>query len=194
MGFETAPTPLYVVAGAIGGVLFVGQLLMSFVGLGADGLDLDVETPDGTEGPELGTGDGVGAWLLGLFSFRSVAAAAAVFGAVGYGLRRVLDPVDGLLLATAAGVGTLWFVTWLFRQLFVLENDGTVSARDTLGRTGTVYLPIPAVGEGKVTVAVGERTLELLAAGDGGPIPSGTAVTVTEVLDDRRVRVTPKPN
>ncbi|MEM7810097.1 MAG: hypothetical protein AAF532_01285 [Planctomycetota bacterium] len=187
---------LYVVVGCGGGVLFVGQLLLSFLGLSGDELDADAGDADfdPTESPEFpADGTGVGAWLIGLFSFRSVAAAAAMFGVVGFGLRETFDPGQGLAFASAACFGTLWFVSWLFGQLAGLENDGTVSARDALGGKATVSLSVPAAGEGegKVNVAIGDRTVELYAASEAAAFPTGSVVTVTEVLDDRRVRVGP---
>ena len=61
------------------------------------------------------------------------------------------------------------------------------SVRRLLGEKGRVYIPIPAneSGEGKVTIAAGERFIELSAVTDEQEaIPTGTQGRIIDVRGD----------
>jgi hypothetical protein len=79
------------------------------------------------------------------------------------------------------------------RSLARLTVSGTVNVRNAVGRTGGVYLRIPAggQGEGKVTVEIQGRSLQLNAVTDGPSIPTGSRVTVVEVVGDETLKVIP---
>ena len=68
-----------------------------------------------------------------------------------------------------------------------LTQDGSLDVRRLLGEKGRGYIPIPAneSGEGKVTIAAGERFIELSAVTDEQEaIPTGTQVRIIDVRGD----------
>jgi hypothetical protein len=77
---------VFVFCMAVGGLVLVGQILLSFIGFGGDM-------------PEDG---GAGSGALNLLSVRAVSAAAVVFGATGL----TLTPVLPGWLAGAGSIGT----------------------------------------------------------------------------------------
>ena len=81
----------------------------------------------------------------------------------------------------------------LIRYIHRLESDGTVHLQDTIGASGTVYLPIPNAqsGTGKVTVVVKERTMEYPAMTSAESLPPGTPVVVTGIISDGVIEVSP---
>ena len=66
-------------------------------------------------------------------------------------------------------------VGWLASQQRRLDVEGTLDPRNAVGQTATVYLRVPAhgQGQGKVHVKVQGRTAELAATSDGPEIPTG---------------------
>jgi hypothetical protein len=79
----------------------------------------------------------------------------------------------------------------MFKQLYLLQADGTVKMQDTVGCTGTVYLTIPGQlqGAGKVTVKVAERTMEYRAMTSGESLKTGAPVVVTKVVSEDTLEV-----
>ena len=64
-----------------------------------------------------------------------------------------------------------------------LTQDGSLDVRRLLGEKGRVYIPIPAneSGEGKVTIAAGERSA---VTDEQDTIPTGTQVRIIDVRGD----------
>jgi hypothetical protein len=67
-----------------------------------------------------------------------------------------------------------------------------VRINHAIGRTGTVYLRVPAnkTGPGKVTLNLQKRTVELEAFTAASELPTGTPVRVVAVLGPSSVEVT----
>ena len=145
--------------------------------------DVDFDRPD-----RLVTSDG---WFVGIITFRSLVAAVTVFGLVGLGAVQHLPPSKAFIMACLAGVGMLYLVGWSFKKIYALRADGTVRMRDTIGQTGTVYIPIPGEnsGAGKVTVAVKGRTMEYRATTPGEPLTTGVPIQVTKVISEDTLQV-----
>ena len=82
-------------------------------------------------------------------------------------------------------------VAWLMRLLHSLSSSGSLNLHNAVGREGSCYLRIPAGsdGQGKVTVDMQGRSVELRAMTDGDEIPTGSRVRVVEVLGDETVKV-----
>jgi hypothetical protein len=130
-------------------------------------------------------------WFVGIITIRSLVAAVATFGLAGLGAIQHLPPARAFAVASLAAIGMLYLVGWMFKQLYLLQADGTVKMHDTIGCTGTVYLTIPGKhqGAGKVTVTVAERTMEYQAMTTGESLKTGLPIVVTNVISDDTLEV-----
>lgn len=184
---------IYSYCALIGGVLVVLQTAMSLVGLGGsdldglDGVDVDVDLDLDVDVDADGISDGASdTWFVGILSTRAIIAAIAVFGLTGLALREQFGPLQTVLAAMLAAGGTMYAVALVIQGMHKLTADGTVHLADAVGQPGTVYLPIAANREsvGKVTVRVGERTMEYAALTSGGRLTTGTPIVVVDVVGD----------
>lgn len=160
----------YVTLLVIGVVVLTLQLLLGLFGLDGEGLF------------EEGGGDA--AQGLDLFTVRALAAAAAFFGLVGYGLMRVgLPGWLSLPAAVIAGLAAAYGVAATMRGMRRLEQDKSFVLETAIGLTATVALGIPGqrAGVGKVHLIAHERFQELNAVTAEDSIPSGTSVYVVDV-------------
>lgn len=178
-------TTFWLALAAVGVVLLLAQLV-----LGAAGLDADLDVSG--DGHDVALTDG-----LQFLSVRSLAAAAAVAGVIGWGLTRsgwplVAVAAVALLAGAAAAVG----VALLVRQLLRLQQDRSIRERDLVRATGVVYLEVPgqATGLGKVHLTVRQQLIEMDAVTDFDALPAGTAVAVIDASQPDRVRVVALPS
>ena len=164
---------------AVFGSIFFGiTCLLAIIGVGGvdDGLDMDA---DGAALDHIDHG-----FLdFNLFSIRSILAFLTVFGwgGVMWGHHGWI----GFIGAFAAGTATMFLTALVIWGLMKLQTSGTVSNRQFVGQTGSVYLSIPGgrTDSGKVTIRFKGATRELKAVADE-PIPNGSAVVVVELLAD----------
>ncbi|MDG2391712.1 MAG: hypothetical protein P8M30_20595 [Planctomycetaceae bacterium] len=145
--------------------------------------DVDFDRPD-----VFAHSDG---WFVGIVTFRSLVAAVAIFGLTGLAAMGHLPPEKAIGLATLSSLGMLYLVGWSFKQLYLLQADGTVHMSDAVGCTGIGYLTIPgeSTGAGKVTVKLAERTMEYRAVTKDESLKTGTAVVVTSVISEDTLEV-----
>ncbi|MCQ4866616.1 hypothetical protein, partial [Pseudoflavonifractor phocaeensis] len=145
-----------------------------------DHLELHADAPDGGEahGPGLFSG-------LNVFTVRGFVTFFTLFGWSGLLFCTLgMHPLIALFLAVQIGVIGMVSVAVILREALRLQSDGTLDIRNALGRTGSVYLTVPAgrVGPGKVNVLVQEQLREFEAVTDEErPIPTGADVLVTGV-------------
>ena len=164
---------------AVFGSIFFGiTCLLAIIGVGGvdDGVDLDA---DGAALDHIDHG-----FLdFNLFSIRSILAFLTVFGwgGVMWGHHGWI----GYIGAFAAGAATMFLTALVIWGLMKLQTSGTVSNRQFVGQTGSVYLSIPGgrTAPGKVTIRFKGATRELKAVADEA-IPNGSAVVVVELLAD----------
>jgi hypothetical protein len=192
---------LYLYCAAIGVSLLVGQLLLGLLGLGHHGDlggghdgDLHTEALGSHTDAHADHADRGGHWYVGMLSFRAIVSALSVFGLVGLGVDRLLDPpapARAFMISLAAGGAMMYAVGWLLRVAYGLRSDGTVHIERTVGVAGRTYLTIPAHkgGAGKITIKVQGRTMEYAAMTCGDEIPTGMAVVVLSVLTPQSVEV-----
>lgn len=158
------------------------------LGADVDDGDLDADGAD-DDGPGLFAG-------LRVLTLRGVVAFLAIFGWGTLWLLRIgLHPVIALFFGVAMGIWAMILVAVLLRLALQLQEDGTVDIQNTLGRSGTVYLTIPATrrGEGKVHLVVQEQLREFQAVTDEPEsIPTGSQVRVMGVSDRDTLVVEPK--
>lgn len=137
----------------------------------------DVNYGDGSTPSDIGT--------MNFFTVQGVITFFCVFGWAGlvtYTLSRiaVLAVIVGLVLGLAAMFG----VAKILQLSKRLAQNGTLNVRNLLGASGTVYLVIPADGEGKgkVNVTSGERLVEFDAITENSEsLPDGTPVRVVDI-------------
>jgi hypothetical protein len=165
-------------------ILLVCQVLAGFLGFGAehDAGGLDHDQGDGHHDNG----------FLKMLSVRTVTAAVLFFGLGGLtaGYYGADDPT-AFGLAALAGLGALYAVSALMDGLAGLKADGTARVDGAVGRTGTVYLRVPAgrAGPGKVHLALQNRTVEYQAVTGGAELPTGAAVKVVAVVGPDTVEV-----
>lgn len=182
---------LFLVCAGVGGTLLLLQFLAGALGFAGDHADAGHH-----DFGSHGAGDhdhGDGNWFLGLLTFRSVCAAVAFFGLGGLTAGYYYLPDSARLAAAAlSGFAALYLVATLMKLLHRLRSDGAVRINHAVGRTGTVYLRVPAnkTGPGKVTLNLQNRTVELEAFTAAAELPTGTPVRVVAVLGPSSVEVT----
>jgi hypothetical protein len=158
-------------------VFFVLQTVMTFVGgdlLSADGdADLAVETDGGID--------------FQFLSIKNLVAFFTLFGWVGILTSSGgMDPGLTVLLAVVAGLLMMLLMAALMYFMGKLTESGTLELKNAKGRTGTVYLTIPAkrAGMGKVQISIqGFQTLDALTD-DEVEIHTGAVVEVVDTLNE----------
>lgn|SRR5512138_95971 len=166
---------MFTIALLTGGIILGIQVLLSLVGIDKSFADVDLDVSDG------GSHGLSGAELL---SVRSLAAAAAIFGATGLALDRYMPGVLAALPALVAGFGAAVLNAYLTRLMLRAQSDGSLRLANAVGATGRVYLPVPAAGEGTglVQFELQGRTVELSArTRESAVLPTGTSVLVVAV-------------
>ena len=99
---------------------------------------------------------------------------------------------QSLLLAMAWGAAAWAVVAVLLHWLRKLAETGNRRLTTALGQPGTVYVDIPAGGQGEVRVLVsGVVSLVKARAPGGQAVKAGTPVTVTKLLGVNSVQVAP---
>ncbi len=199
----------YIICAVLGGTLVACQFLMGLIGFGGHhefgGGDHDLSA-DHEIGHDAGHADGhqehghgeSHSWLVGVLTFRTLAAAITFFGLGGW-LAIKQPQFDGplsLLFAGLAGGAALFAVAWMMRSLARLQTEGNVHIQRSVGRTGTVYLTVPGKksGVGKVQLNLQNRTVEYQAVTSEEPLPTGAKVVVVGIVSADTVEVASNPS
>ena len=156
--------------------IFLIQLVMMFVGG-----DSDVDSDGGDFTGDHGAG-------MHIFSVKSVVSFLMFFG--WSGLAAAQNGIYGIAaLGISAGVGiSMMFITvWVFFLMLKLQQSGTMVMEKAIGKTGEVYLTIPAkkAGNGKIEILMQEalKTLDAITE-DPEDIKTGSFVEVIDVVND----------
>lgn len=135
---------------------------------------------DGSNPSDFGT--------MQLFTLQGIMTFLCVFGWTGVICTSLgLHVAVAIIIALVLGFLSMLGVAKVLSLTKKLTQDGSIDIRKMLGEKGRVYIPIPAneSGEGKVTIAAGERFIELSAVTDGNEaIPTGTQVRIIDVRGD----------
>jgi len=197
----------YELCAIVGGTIFVGQFLLSLLGLagdhelaadsGADHFDVAGHDGSGGGGHHSASAPGHDAatwWFLSVLSFRTVVAALTFFGLAGLAANASgVEPAGALAVACLAGFAALYIVAWVMRSLARLRSDGTARIENALGRTAVVYLTVPGhrSGKGKITVMVQNRTMEYEAQTEHESLPTAATVQIVSIIGPDTVEVVP---
>lgn len=170
------------------GVLFLWQLIMTFVGLGGDeGLDSHVDTVDHHVPDDMqATVDS-----FRILSIRSVLAFFTLFTWAGaIYLNQGVRAGTAMLYAFFWGIGAMIAVSLVLHMMRKLTESGVQNVRRAVGESGSVYLDIPAGGTGEVRVNCGGMVSLLKArAASGVSIKAGATVKVVRVVDTNVIEV-----
>ena len=159
----------------------------------SDGLHGEVHA-----GGDTGEGaDGHGGFFSGLhvFTIRGFITFFTLFGWSGLlFLTLGMHWFPALFLAIQIGIIGMVAVAVILREALRLQSDGTLDVRNALGERGSVYLTVPAQGQGtgKVNVTVQEQLREFEAVTqETAPIPTGSEIVVVGLTEDGTLVVSP---
>lgn len=131
------------------------------------------DVPDDGDAPDSG---------FRLLSLRTIIAFLTIFGWVGLiTLKQGLPTAWSLIISFAGGFVAMLLVALAVSWMMRFQTDGTRNIGNALGKSGTVYLRIPAnrEGNGKVNLMLQDTFVELDAVTDEeNEIPSGREVVV----------------
>jgi hypothetical protein len=166
----------------LGGIVLVGQFLMSVLGLDHHGWIDDGSAIEGS---------------LDLFTVRALSAAAALLGVTGLGLMQ-LGLAGWLALPFALGIGfaAALGVARLVRAMRRMDVDKSFEITMTLGQQAKVALSVPGgrAGAGKIHLTAHDRFLELDAVTGEETIPTGDTVYVIDAISSDTVLVARHPS
>ena len=177
---------IYLISAIVGCGLVGLQVVLQVFGLFGD-MDVDGDADLDMDG------DGHGDAFFGVLSFKALCAFAGIFGLVGLIMFDTTAAIHvRLFVAFGGGAAGMVMVAWMMRMLHRLQSSGNIDVQNTMGRTGTVYLRIPANndGRGKVTVEVQGRSMQFEAYTEGEQIDTGARVTVVAVEGNDTLKVT----
>jgi len=169
----------------------IGGLLFFLIILGMNGLEgvsdasgsVDsVDSVDSMDSADMTGHIDTGFADFQFISLKTILAFITVFGWGGVLWGRYGIP--GFLASFICGVIAMSLTAFAVWALLRLQHSGTIHAADLIGRSGTVYLTIPAkrAGSGRVTVSLEGSTMEISAVSDE-EIPTGKPVRVLEHVD-----------
>lgn len=186
-------TVFYSICAILGCTILVCQSVLTVIGF-AGGVDID-DGPDGEAVDHDAHGDHHGSsWFFGIITMRTITAALAFFGLTGLATSAGGGTAQGsLFAAAAAAVAAIFFVHWMMKSLAHLKAEGTIRIEKALGAIGTVYIKIPGrrAGQGKVTLELQGRSVELSAVTEHDELPTGATIVVTKVIGPDAVEVAP---
>ena len=169
-------------------LVFVVQSIMTFLGADADGLD-GMDSIDASDTSDMSGG-------ANLYTFRNLVNFLLGFGWTAIILQDNVKSVALLVFVAAlVGIGLVAAVMFLFKWLSGMQQSGNINVyKSAVGCHGSVYLTIPAErsGEGKVQITINNSIREYNALSDGAGIPTGTPITVVEVIDAQTLLVEPQ--
>lgn len=160
-------------------LIFVIQTVMTFLGLGDHDADFDMDTSDGSFDADPS---------MNLLTFRNLVNFCLGFGWTAVLMHEKIES-NALLIIVSVIVGILLvaIVMWIFKWLSEMQQTGNIDVhKSAVGCEGKVYLTIPGErkGEGKVQITINNAVREHDAVTDGETIKTGTAIKVTEVIND----------
>lgn len=192
LGLSLMQQIFYTIA-IVSSVVLIVQIILNLIGLDEEEMGLD-GLADTLEAIEDAAFDGADTGL-GLLSIRTILAFLMGFGWGGVVLAGMdWHPVLAVLGALVAGAVFMFTVFWLMRQMFRLADSGNIKLENAAGKTGTVYLPIPAQrnGTGQVQVVIQGRLRELPAVTDAPvALPTGAHIHVAQVIENDVLLVQP---
>jgi len=180
----------FTLAAVLGTALFLLRIAMMLLGGGDVDFHHDVSTDNFADAHHGDPSDS-----FKLISIQSVAAFLMGFGwaALGSLLGQGWNPLVSALVGVVGGVAIVWLLGLSLKAVYDLQTSGNVDTEQAVGCEGTVYVGIPAQGEGRgqVLVVVDDRQRTYDAISIGPPILSQARVRVIAVSDSNTLAVAP---
>ena len=185
---------IFLLCAVIGSTVFLFRVLMMLIsGFGdtdmdtahdADaGIDSDMDADAHLEG--FGHADADASFHL--LSIQGVTGFFMMFGLVGLAMSKQSAFGDTVSVAGATGAGVLmmFIIAKVVSALKRLQSSGTIDMRNAIGQQGSVYLTIPAGGQGKVQVVVQEHLKIFEAVAENKQeIKTGQNVDVVSIVSN----------
>ena len=159
-------------------LIFLIQVIMTFIGMDAT---------DGIHADFAGDMDASDHGSFQLFSFRNLINFLLSFSWSGITLYNTIGNTTVLiLLAFLIGSSFVALFFFVMRALHKMSEDNTFKLSNAVGKTGSVYISIPAQkkGTGKIQVSVNGAIHEIDAITEHEKIDSGTMVRVNEIINN----------
>ena len=179
--------------------VFVWQFISSLSAIGAETEAGDGDVEAGGDGPDVQAGDGAddlledssGLATFRLLSVRSILAFGTLFSWAGaLYLQQDIGTAGALIRALLWGLSGMVVVGLFFWVLPRLSEEATSDLDTASGRSGPVYMNIPADGVGQVKVIVSGRLRFVRARSrNGRPLQAGTMVRIVRKLDAMTLEV-----
>ena len=168
-------------------LIMIIQSLMMFFGFGFDS-DADMDISDQTDFDADDASDGLSLITVrGMVAFFSIGGWSGLVASTGG-----LPNVASIVIAFVACSLALIAIAYLFKVYLKLQISGNVKISNAVGKTGKVYIPIPAnkSGTGQITILVQERLVQLSAiTNENRILKTGEFVVVSELIDEQTVLV-----
>ena len=165
-------------------VLFVIQMIMTFIGIGGESGDIE-----DSEGAGDGGGDDP---TFAVFTVRNFIIFFTVFSWCAITLYNAgISEIVTVLISIVVAVIVMFVVAGLFYGIMRLAQNGTMNINHAKGKMGEVYIPIPAKrsGVGKVHIMLQGVLREVEAITEGKSIPRGTIIKVVDVINNNLLLV-----
>jgi len=173
-------TVAYALMAVVGTLLFVIRLSLTLL-FGVDGdIDLDGDALDHGSGFALFS-------VLSIVSFFMGAGWAGLASQVEWGQSTAVSA----LVAGGFGGFLMLLSSALMLGATKLTHEVTYELKDAIGKTGTVYMAVPAKGEGagQVRISVSGRSMTVDAVSSAGKLEAFSDIVVTAVRDDKTLVV-----
>jgi hypothetical protein len=157
------------------------QLILTFIGI--DWHDSSLDGHDGID--NVHDGDFLAGFRL--FTLRNFIIFFTGFGWAGvFAVHAGFKQIYVVLFAFIIGLILMFTVAGMFFLMTKLTQSGNIKLTNAMNASGRVYLPIPGKksGLGQVQLSVQGSIREVQAMTDEETLPTGTLVTVTEVIND----------
>jgi hypothetical protein len=171
-------------------IIFLWQMIMTVIGLGSSDTDLDTHV-DSTGHHDTPTDAQDTVLEFKLLSVRSIIAFATLFTWAGalYMNNNCSVPIS-LCYSFAWGIAAMVLVSLLIYGMRRMTETGNIQISSCVGNTGTVYLDIPAGGDGEIRILCSGIMTHIKARLSGGKsAKAGTIVKVIKVSGPNSVEV-----
>lgn len=174
-------------------IIFVIQMILTFIGIGGGATDPGVDMPGmhtdvPLNGPDITHSNEDSGPGFSFFTIRNFIAFFTIFSWSGLAFTHAgYSVLLTVLWSVLIGLIAILLITSLFYFAMNLTSSGNISVKNAIGATGKVYLPIKAnkAGIGKVHVTFQGSVREMQAiTNEIADLPTNTIIRVTAVADE----------